>query len=343
MFRVELSEFDYSLPLELIAQHPAPQREASRLMAVDRESGRVEHSVFRELRRFLRPDDLLVLNDTRVIPARLFGRAEGRTGWIEVLLVRQLSDNAWETLVKPGRKARIGTRLVFAPGFEARVIGLLPGTTRVLEFEYAGCFWESLDRIGHTPLPPYIQRKPHEDSEEDRERYQTVIARVRGSIAAPTAGLHFAPELLAQFEYEQITLHVGYGTFKPVKAAQVAEHRMDPESFEIAPAAAARIQEQLRTRRRVIAVGTTTTRALESVFQRHGMIRAEQGSTDLFIYPGFKFRVIGGLITNFHLPRSTLLMLVSAFAGAELVKRCYQEAVRQRYRFYSFGDAMLIL
>jgi len=337
---VKIADFDYHLPSELIAQYPCENRDQSRLMVVDRASQSLEHHRFRDLPRFLSLRDLLVLNDTRVIPARLWAARAGRQEKIEVLLLSSLEGDVWEALVKPGKKARAGVRLVFQAGeFEAQVLGAPDSAVRRLRFEYSGEFWEWIDRLGQTPLPPYISRQPTTD---DRKRYQTVFASVSGSVAAPTAGLHLTGELLEEISHCKITLHIGYGTFKPVSVESVEEHQMDSEYYEIGSEAARRIAE-IQRKGRVIAVGTTTTRALEHVFSKHQQIVPDRGRTDLFIYPGFDFRVIGGLITNFHLPGSTLLLLVAAFAGRKLVQKCYREAILRGYRFYSYGDAMLIL
>ena len=314
-------------------------------MVVSRQDGRIEHALVSDLPRFLRKDDLLVLNDTKVFPARLFGRREGKQGIVEILLLRETASGVWEALVKPGRKARPGVRLVFEPGFSAEVLDPSDpqGMTRQVRFNCEGDFWEKVGRLGTTPLPPYIGRKAGEESSEDRERYQTVFAQTPGSVAAPTAGLHFTPTLLEELHHVQITLHVGYGTFQPVKADNVEEHRMHAEHYSVSAEAASIIQDQLDDGGRVIAVGTTSTRVLEHLFRKRGRIEADEGWTDIYIYPGFQFRVISGLLTNFHLPKSTLLLLVSAFAGTELISRCYEEAIRRKYRFYSYGDAMLIL
>lgn len=341
---MKISEFDYALPPELIAQHPAARRDESRLMVVDRRSQRLEHCLVRDLPRFVLSEDLLVLNDTRVFPARLYGKRENDGGMIEVLLLRQREQDTWRALVKPAKRTGKGTRLIFQVGnFEAEVLDRSPGPTRHLRFHYSGKFEEWLTKLGRTPLPPYIHRKPTEADEKDRERYQTVFARDFGSVAAPTAGLHFTAELLSQLSHCQITLHVGYGTFKPVRVQVVEQHRMEPEYYEIKVTAAERIGKQLEKGRRIIAVGSTTTRVLEAVLRRQGQIVPHRGWTDLFIYPGFEFKATGGLLTNFHLPKTTLLLLVSAFAGKRLIERSYREAIEHRYRFYSYGDAMLIL
>lgn len=341
---MKISEFDYTLPGELIAQHPAARREDARLMVVNRRSQRVEHGLVRDLPRFVPSDDLLVLNDTRVIPARLYGRREGQKGLMEVLLVRKRGQDTWEGLVKPGRKVKRGTRLIFEAGnFEAEILDDPAGAICHLRFHYRGAFEQWLEKLGRTPLPPYIQRNPTAADGEDRERYQTVFADASGSVAAPTAGLHFTSELLDRMPHCKVTLHVGYGTFKPLREQTVEQHRMEPEYYEMGVAAAGCIRKQFAAARRIIAVGSTSTRVLESVLRKHGKIVPDRGWTDLFIYPGYTFKAVGGLLTNFHLPRSTLLLLVMAFAGKRLIEECYREAVDRHYRFYSYGDAMLIL
>ncbi|MDA2927942.1 tRNA preQ1(34) S-adenosylmethionine ribosyltransferase-isomerase QueA [Acidobacteria bacterium AH-259-G07] len=338
---MRISDFDYELPPELVAQHPSEKRDESRLMVVDRKSQSLQHCQFRDLARFVSSEDLLVLNDSRVIPARLHAHREGRREEIEVLLLRHLDDDVWETLIRPGKKAKPGSRLVFrSDQFEAEVLQSPPSAVRRLNFRYSGEFWDWIQKLGTTPLPPYIDREP---TREDRERYQTVFARVSGSVAAPTAGLHFTHQLLEQIPHCEITLHVGYATFKPLSVERVKQHQMDAEYYEVSSEVATRIAQQLKKSGRIIAVGTTTTRALEHVFSKHQQIVPDQGWTDLFIYSGFDFRVITGLITNFHLPKTTLLLLVSAFAGKDLIDKCYREAIREKYRFYSYGDAMLIL
>jgi S-adenosylmethionine:tRNA ribosyltransferase-isomerase len=339
---VDLSNFDYHLPAELIAQHPCARRDQSRLMVVSRESGCLHHTTFEDLPRFIGKDDLAVLNNTRVFPARLYGNRPGKEGRVEVLLVRRLEELYWEALVRPGRKAPPGTRLVFQPGlFDAEVI-TIQEMTRTLKFFCPGGFWEAVEKFGSVPLPPYIRRSFGKEDSEDRQRYQTVVARVPGSVAAPTAGLHFTPELLKRINHREITLHVGYGTFKPIKSPRVEEHEMESEFYDIDEEAASSIL-RFKGSGRVIAVGTTVTRTLEHVQATHGRIVPGSGSTNLFIYPGFQFRAIDGLITNFHLPKSSLLLLVSAFAGPDLIRRAYSEAIERGYRFYSYGDAMLIL
>jgi S-adenosylmethionine:tRNA ribosyltransferase-isomerase len=348
---MNVSDFDYDLPAELVAQAPAVSRDASRLLVLDRRAETITHAAVRDLPHLLRPGDLLVVNDTKVFPARLLGRRVPTGGAVECLLVGRLDADCWDALMHPGQKLRPGGRVVF-PGGGRELHG------EVLERRFYGRriirLWtddgsgvdEAIDEIGHMPLPPYIKRS---DEPADRERYQTVFARVRGSVAAPTAGLHLTEALLqrlaeAGIERTEITLHVGYGTFKPVRSGTVEEHEVDAERFEIGTDAAVAINRALAERRRIIAVGTTTTRALESAPTfGGGLVQAMSGWTDLFIYPGFTFRVISGLVTNFHLPRSSLLMLVSAFAGRDRTLSAYREAVRLGYRFYSYGDAMLIL
>jgi len=342
---VRLADFDYDLPSELIAQHPTPTRDASRLMVADRKTKNITHARFHDLPAFLSRDDLLVINNTRVFPARLFGRRDGGTGVLEVLLLKQVGNDTWEVLVRPGRKARAGSRLSFGPELSGSVLDSASPDqmTRLVQFQFDGDFFEQIQKLGNVPLPPYIDREPGRDSAEDRERYQTVYAKSTGSVAAPTAGLHFTPALLECLRHVAITLHVGYGTFQPVKVDQVEDHRMHSEEYEVSAEAATDIQAQLDQGRRVVPVGTTSTRVLEHVYRTSGGIASGRGSTDIFIYPGFDFRVAGALITNFHLPKSTLLLLVSAFAGTEFIRQCYQEAIRERYRFYSYGDAMLIV
>ena len=313
-------------------------------MVVDRRSQSLKHARFWELPRFLLPEDLLVVNDTRVFPARLHGRRNGSRTLLEVLLLRRRAQDVWEALVRPGKRARQGDRLIFQKGnLEAEVLESPPGPVRRLRFKHKGEFEEWLEKLGEMPLPPYIHREVGEKDGVDRERYQTSFARVSGSIAAPTAGLHFTSNLMSQLAHCAITLHVGYGTFQPIRVQMVEKHRMEAEFYEVGGEAAGRLREHLSSGRRVVAVGSTSSRVLESVLAKYGQIVAAQGWTDLFIYPGYEFKVVGGLITNFHLPKSSLLLLVSAFAGLELVRECYQEAIRHGYRFYSYGDAMLIL
>ena len=346
---MDVSEFDYDLPERLIAQEPAGRRDSSRLLVVDRKSNAFVDSVFDRLPGFLAEGDVMALNNTRVFPARLIGRrvrttARGQEiagGRVEIFLIRQIEPLVWEALVRPGKAMLEGARVEFARGrLTAEVVEWRESGRRVVRFTAAGDFDEIIDRIGRTPLPPYIKRD--EEDRLDAERYQTVFARERGAVAAPTAGLHFTPALLDRLrtrgvEIVEITLHVGYGTFQPVRVERVEDHRVEPETYTITEAAAGALNRALRERRRIIAVGTTTTRALESG------ITPGTRATDLFIYPGFDFRVVGGLVTNFHLPRSSLLMLVAALAGRDLILAAYRHAVESEYRFYSYGDAMLIL
>ena len=350
-----VSDFDFDLPDRLIAQEPAAQRELSRLMVVDRSDRQLRDSVFTRLPEALSAGDVLVLNNTRVFPARLIGNrlrtaAHGATkgGRVEVFLVREIEPLLWEALVNPGRALLPGSRVEFAEGaLTAEVVEHREAGRRLVRFEATDDFEGLVDRIGRTPLPPYIKRG--EENTIDAERYQTVFARERGSIAAPTAGLHFTDELIARIEDRgveivEITLHVGYGTFQPVRVERVEDHQVEPESYSISSRAAELINQALAEGRRIVAVGTTTTRALESSARTNrGLVAPGSATADLFIYPEFHFRVVGGLVTNFHLPRSSLLILVSAFAGREVVLNAYREAVRREYRFYSYGDAMLIL
>ncbi|HHX96144.1 MAG TPA: tRNA preQ1(34) S-adenosylmethionine ribosyltransferase-isomerase QueA [Clostridia bacterium] len=340
---MHISEFDYDLPSELIAQEPLGRRDASRLLVLERQTGKITQRQFADLLSYLKPGDLLVSNKTKVIPARLYGRREKTGALIEVLLLKQIKARHWEVLVRPGKKARPGTRIIFKAGLlEGKVIETTSFGGRIIEFNYEGVFLEILEYLGKPPLPPYIKKEI-----DSLERYQTVYAREPGSAAAPTAGLHFTLPLLQAIreqgiEWQEILLHVGLDTFRPVKETLIEKHRMHSEYFAISEAAAVKINQALQEKRRIIAVGTTTVRTLESAFQI-GEIKAGEGWTNLFIYPGYEFKVISGLITNFHLPKSTLLMMVCAFAGRENVLRAYREAIKNRYRFFSFGDAMLII
>ncbi|MFZ5646817.1 MAG: tRNA preQ1(34) S-adenosylmethionine ribosyltransferase-isomerase QueA [Bacillota bacterium] len=343
---MKVSEFNYHLPEELIAQDPAECRDKSRLMVIRRDSESFEHRVFRDIVEYLRPGDVLVVNETRVIPARMYGIREGTGGQVEVLLLKKATDEGlWEALVRPGRRVRPGTALVFGGGIcRGTVIDTTDTGGRLIRFDSAVPFEEVLDRVGLMPLPPYIKKYP-----EDPGRYQTVYARREGSVAAPTAGLHFSGDLLEKIKYSgvnvvKILLHVGLGTFRPVQVEDVRDHHMHEEYYEISHDAAEILNEAIQGRRgRVIAVGTTSVRCLETCSDGLGRVRAGSGYTDIFIYPGYRFKVVQGLVTNFHLPRSTLLMLVSALAGREKILRAYREAVELRYRFFSFGDAMLII
>ncbi|MBR4733508.1 MAG: tRNA preQ1(34) S-adenosylmethionine ribosyltransferase-isomerase QueA [Lachnospiraceae bacterium] len=338
------SDFYFDLPQELIAQDPLEDRSASRLLHLDKATGDVSHHVFKEVPEFLRPGDCLVLNNTKVIPARLLGQREGTGGHVEVLLLSRKENDVWETLVKPGKKCKPGTRLTFGDGIlKAEVLETLEDGNRRIRFYYDGIWEEVLDRLGEMPLPPYITHKL-----KDKNRYQTVYAKYEGSAAAPTAGLHFTKELLAQIEAQGIkivyvTLHVGLGTFRPVKEENVLDHHMHSEWYQVTPEAANAINETKAAGGRVICVGTTSCRTIESASDEDGKVKAGSGDTQIFIYPGYRFKVLDGLITNFHLPESTLVMLVSALAGREHVLAAYQDAIKERYRFFSFGDAMIIL
>ena len=340
---LKTSDYYYELPQELIAQDPLEDRSSSRLMVLDKETGAVSHHVFREITSFLNPGDCLVLNNTRVIPARLMGAREETGGAVEVLLLKRRTGDVWECLVKPGKKARPGTRLVFGDGLlHAQVEDVVEDGNRLIRFFYDGIWEEVLDRLGEMPLPPYITHKL-----QDRNRYQTVYAKFDGSAAAPTAGLHFTPKLLQQIEdmgvdLAYVTLHVGLGTFRPVKVENVKEHHMHSEYYQVSAEAAEKINRTKKNGGRVICVGTTSCRTVESAADENGQVEAGCGDTDIFIYPGYRFKVLDALITNFHLPESTLVMLVSALAGREHVLAAYEEAVKERYRFFSFGDAMLI-
>ncbi len=340
---MKTSDFYYDLPQELIAQDPLEDRSSSRLLVLNRETGERRHCVFREIAEFLNPGDCLVVNNTKVIPARLMGVKEETGAGIEVLLLKRCEDNVWETLVKPGKKARPGARISFGDGLlVGEVLEVVEEGNRRIRFTYEGLFEEILDRLGQMPLPPYITHQL-----KDKNRYQTVYARHEGSAAAPTAGLHFTPELLKEIEEKgvklaHVTLHVGLGTFRPVKVEDVTQHHMHSEFYVVEEEQARLINETKAAGGRVICVGTTSCRTLESAAGENGLLRAGSGWTDIFIYPGYRFQMMDALITNFHLPESTLLMLVSAFAGKEQVMVAYEEAVRERYRFFSFGDAMLI-
>ena len=337
------SDFYFELPQELIAQDPLEDRSSSRLLVLDKESGEVSHHVFREIIDYLKPGDCLVLNNTKVIPARLLGVREDTGAHVEVLLLKRKEADVWETLVKPGKKCRPGTRLSFGDGLlRAQILEIVEEGNRLIRFEYSGIWEEVLDRLGEMPLPPYITHKL-----QDKNRYQTVYAKYEGSAAAPTAGLHFTRELLAEIEAKgviitYVTLHVGLGTFRPVKEENVLNHHMHSEYYEITEETATLINRTKQKGGRVICVGTTSCRTVESAADEKGAIHAGSGNTEIFIYPGYQFRVLDALITNFHLPESTLVMLVSALAGREKVLNAYGEAIREKYRFFSFGDAMFI-
>lgn len=342
-FVMDVKDFDFYLPEELIAQDPLAKRDNSRLLVLNRKTGAIEHKVFYQIAEELRPGDCLVINDTKVIPARLFGVKEDTQAKIEVLLLKRKEKNVWEVLVKPGKKAKIGTRISFGEGkLRAEVIDVVEEGNRLLRFEYEGIFEEILDELGQMPLPPYITHQL-----EDKNRYQTVYATHEGSAAAPTAGLHFTKELLSQIEEKgvkiaRVTLHVGLGTFRPVKVNQVQDHHMHSEFYSISEEEAAKVNETKKAGGRIIAVGTTSCRTLESASTPDGVLHAGSGWTEIFIYPGYQFKILDGLITNFHLPQSTLIMLVSALAGREHIMNAYETAVKERYRFFSFGDAMFI-
>lgn len=340
---MKLTDFYYDLPQELIAQDPLEKRSDSRLMVVGREDGDITHKHFYDMIDYLNKGDCLVINDTKVIPARLMGVKEDTGASIEVLLLKRKEEKVWETLVKPGKKARVGARISFGEGLlTGEVVDIVEEGNRLIRFEYEGIWEEILDKLGQMPLPPYITHRL-----KDKNRYQTVYARKEGSAAAPTAGLHFTNELLEQLrekgvEIAYVTLHVGLGTFRPVKVDNILEHHMHSEFYVVEEEEAAKINTARTQGKQIIAVGTTSTRTLESVADDHGMIRAGSGWTDIFIYPGYRFKAVDSLITNFHLPESTLLMLVSAFSTREKMLHAYEVAVREQYRFFSFGDAMFI-
>mgnify|MGYP005919723497 CR=1 FL=1 len=344
---MNLHDFYYDLPEELIAQDPLSDRSSSRLMVLDKETGAIEHKIFKDIIDYLNPGDCLVINDTKVIPARLIGEKVGTGAAIEVLLLTRKNDlkDTWEVLVKPGKKARVGAKISFGNGkLIGEIIDIVEEGNRLIQFTYDGIFEEILDELGQMPLPPYITHKL-----EDKNRYQTVYAKHDGSAAAPTAGLHFTPALLEKIKNKGVqvafvTLHVGLGTFRPVKVDNIQEHKMHSEHYALHPDAAEAIRAAKAAGKRVIAVGTTSCRTLESVASANGgKIQACEGWTDIFIYPGYEFKVLDGLITNFHLPESTLIMLVSAFAGYEHTMNAYHVAVEEKYRFFSFGDAMLVV
>ncbi len=344
MTELKKSDFYFDLPQELIAQDPLEDRSSSRLLVLDRKTGAVEHHTFKEIMNYVRSGDCLVLNNTKVIPARLMGVKEDTEAAIEVLLLKRRDNDVWETLVKPGKKARPGAKIVFGDGcLRAEVLDVVEEGNRLIRFDYEGIFEEVLDRLGEMPLPPYITHKL-----QDKNRYQTVYAKYEGSAAAPTAGLHFTEELLAQIEkmgvkIAYVTLHVGLGTFRPVKADNILEHHMHSEHYEVTPETAELINRTKESGGRVICVGTTSCRTVESAADESGRVQPGCGDTEIFIYPGYRFKVLDCLITNFHLPESTLVMLVSALAGRENVLAAYREAVEERYRFFSFGDAMLVI
>ena len=341
--KLKVSDFKYDLPEELIAQTPIKQRDRSRLMVLNRNKQTIEHKIFKDIIDYLEPGDVLVRNNTKVLPARLYGKKETGAN-VEFLLLNNIEGDIWECIVRPGNKLHVGTKVVFGERLlKANILEVMPGGTRKVQFEYQGIFNEILDQIGLMPLPPYI----HEELKE-KDRYQTVYAKYEGSAAAPTAGLHFTPELLEEIQKKgisvaNVTLHVGIGTFRPVKEETVENHEMHSEHFYIKQEDADKINQAKQNGKRVIAVGTTSCRVLETIADENGMVKPTEGDTQIFIYPGYHFKCLDALITNFHLPESTLLMLVSALAGREYIMKAYQEAVKEKYRFFSFGDAMLII
>lgn len=341
---MKTSDFYYDLPKELIAQDPLEDRSSSRLMVLHRKSGRLEHRHFSDIIEYLKPGDCLVRNNTKVIPARLYGVREDTGAQIELLLLKRRENDIWETLVKPGKKARTGARLTFGEGkLRGEIVDVLEDGNRLIQFHYEGIFEEILDELGQMPLPPYITHKL-----QDKNRYQTVYAKYEGSAAAPTAGLHFTEDLFQRLEEKgilvaNVTLHVGLGTFRPVKVEDVTEHHMHSEFYHVATEEAEKINEAKKNGGRIVCVGTTSCRTIESATDESGILKPGSADTEIFIYPGYQFRIMDVLITNFHLPESTLLMLVSALAGKETVMKAYEEAVKERYRFFSFGDAMIIL
>ncbi len=340
---MNVSDFYYDLPEELIAQTPIEKRDESRLMVLNRDKQTIEHKTFKDIIDYLEPGDCLVRNNTKVIPARLYGK-KATGAKIEFLLLNRIEGDIWECIVRPGHKLKPGTEVEFGEGIlKGTVLDIMPGGTRKVEFKYEGIFNEILDQIGLMPLPPYIH-----ESLKDKDRYQTVYAKYDGSAAAPTAGLHFTPELFEKIkakgiEVANVTLHVGIGTFRPVKVENVEEHHMHSEHFYIKQEDVDKINTAKKNGKRVIAVGTTSCRVLETIADENGMVKATEGDTQIFIYPGYKYKCLDGLVTNFHLPESTLIMLVSALAGRDYIMKAYNEAVKERYRFFSFGDAMLIL
>ena len=340
---MKVSDFKYDLPEELIAQTPIKQRDHSRLMVLNRNKQTIEHKIFKDIIDYLEPGDVLVRNNTKVLPARLYGKKETGAN-VEFLLLNNIEGDIWECIVRPGNKLHVGTKVIFGEGLlKANILEVMPGGTRKVQFEYQGIFNEILDQIGLMPLPPYIHKELKE-----KDRYQTVYAKYEGSAAAPTAGLHFTPELLEEIQKKgiaiaNVTLHVGIGTFRPVKEETVENHEMHSEHFYIKQEDADKINQAKQNGKRVIAVGTTSCRVLETIADEKGMVKQTEGDTQIFIYPGYRFKCLDALITNFHLPESTLLMLVSALAGREYIMKAYQQAVKEKYRFFSFGDAMLIM
>lgn len=340
---MDIKEFYYDLPEELIAQDPLLDRSSSRLMVLDKMSGEIKNKKFSDIKSYLKKGDCLVINDTKVIPARLFGSRESTGGKVEILLLKRLQNDIWEVLVKPGKKCKIGSKISFGDGIlKGEIIDIVDEGNRLIKFSYEGIFEEILDKLGEMPLPPYIKHKL-----EDKNRYQTVYAKHDGSAAAPTAGLHFTPELLKEIEemgveIARVTLHVGLGTFRPVKEQDIVKHHMHSEFYIVGKEAADKINATKKRGDRVICVGTTSCRTLESATDEDGILREKSAWTEIFIYPGYKFKIMDALITNFHLPESTLLMLISAFAGKDKIMSAYEKAVEERYRFFSFGDAMFI-
>jgi len=340
---MKVKDFSYNLPENLIAQEPLQERSSSRLMLLDKNTGEISHEIFKNIVKYLNKDDCLVINDTRVIPARLLGEKEDTGGKIEFVLLKPIGDNVWEIILKPGRRAGIGSKFLFGNGLlKAEIVDIIDGGNRLVRFSYEGIFEQVLDKVGIIPLPPYIKKEL-----DDSEKYQTVYSINKGSAAAPTAGLHFTQDLLDTIRLKgvnlaKITLHIGLGTFRPVKVENIEEHHMHSEYFSINETASSTINLTKKVGGRVIAVGTTSCRVLETVARDDGYIEPREGNTNIFIYPGYKFKIVDGLITNFHLPESTLIMLVSAFAGYENVMAAYKEAVEGKYRFFSFGDAMFI-
>lgn len=344
---MHITDFDYDLPVELIAQHPADKRDESRLLIVDRKNGNIEHRHFYDILDYINSGDCLIMNNSKVIPARLFGIKEKTGARVEFLLIKRIKDNIWETMVRPGKRLHKGDRVTFAEDgtLSAEILENCEGGIRIVSFQHDGNFLELLNRIGKMPLPPYIER---ESDDEDKIRYQTVYCTKEGSVAAPTAGLHFTTELIERIKQKgvkiaYVTLHVGIGTFRPVKCDIIEEHKMHYEEYEIDEVNAGIINQTKKTGGRIISVGTTSTRTVESAASNEGIVQAGRGSTDIFIYPGYKFKVIDSLITNFHLPKSTLLMLVSALYNREKIIQIYEEAVKKQYRFFSYGDAMFII
>ncbi|MFG6318598.1 MAG: tRNA preQ1(34) S-adenosylmethionine ribosyltransferase-isomerase QueA [Clostridia bacterium] len=339
---MKVEEFNYELPKELIAQTPYDKRDEARLMVLDKENKTIEHKVFKDVLEYLKPGDCLVINDTKVIPARIYGKKDTGAN-VEFLLLKNLGNDEWEAMVRPGNKLKVGSKVEFGKGIlKAEILEIMPGGNRKVKFEYEGIFNEILDQIGLMPLPPYIT-----ETLKDKDKYQTVYAKYEGSSAAPTAGLHFTEELLQKIkemgvEIAKVTLHVGIGTFRPVKVENVEEHEMHSEHFYIKAEEAEKINKAKKNGNRVIAVGTTSCRVLESVADENGFVKEIEADTSIFIYPGYKFKCIDNLITNFHLPESTLIMLVSSLAGKDFIMQAYNEAVKEKYKFFSFGDAMII-